>query len=194
MQSDQPNSISCVAHVLVPDLFIVVGFSWWALLLLYLLENPEHWPRPQHSSLCRTVFLLKWIFYYQLPSKAGISRNLYVEINSQIQIADWWCQGLGKAEGSRRNSSMGIRSFTWKWWKCFETRQLRWLKNIMNTLNVVDFFTSEWSLLCYVNFNSVLKKKKKLYKKNSIFLQKSFVKKGLERPFHTFSPKEKLSF
>lgn len=175
MQSDQPNSISCIAHVLVPDLFIVVGFSWWALLLLYLLENPEHWPRPQHSSLCRTVFLLKWIFYYQLPSKAGIQQksvcgDKFLDTDCRLAMP-----GAREAEGRRRNSSMGIRSFTWKWWKCFETRQIWWLKNIVNTLNVVDFFTSEWSLLCYVNFNSVLKKK--TIQKNSIFLQKSFVKK-----------------
>ena len=121
-----------------------------------MLENPQLSPKPQHSSLCRTAFLLKWIFYCLLPSKAGIQQksvcgDKFLDTDCKLEVP-----GAGVV---RVKLLMGIRSFTWKWWKCFETRQIWWLKNIVNTLYTVDLFTSEWSLLCYVNFNSVLKKK-----------------------------------
>lgn len=162
-----PRSISCVAQLLVPDLFTAVGFSWQALSLIYMLENPQLSPKPQYSSLCRTAFLLKWIFYCLLPSKAGIQQKSVCEDKSLDTDCRLEVPGARVVRGQTEELLMGIRSFTWKWWKCFETRQIWWLKNIVNTLDAVDLFTSEWSLFCYVNFNSVLKKKTHLYYKRT---------------------------
>lgn len=60
-----------------------------------MLENPQLSPKPQHSSLCRTAFLLKWIFYCLLPSKAGIQQksvcgDKFLDTDCRLEVARGW--------------------------------------------------------------------------------------------------------